>query len=239
MPTMANRPGGFSSFQQPPPPLPSLQQQAALHQEPAYRGQNHLAYQPELLRIQPGGVYQPGGGHHHHHPGHMHSSALPEAAANVGVPEPMAPLSYPLYQASFSPARRLPAGSPRLNLRPPPPSWAPGSRSYDDADIVQQAEQSVVIHEAPRPAPLGGGTLPRPRGTVKPRPVAKIIAKTRETIASESCRQLEEPRKPDFQKSGSQGEINRLKVIRRGSRSLRRYFKLNPLVPDAHYSEPR
>ncbi|KAJ8898042.1 hypothetical protein PR048_003402 [Dryococelus australis] len=52
--------------------------------------------------------------------------------------------------------------------------WRP--RSYDDGDITPTNE-AVVLHE-------GGGTLPRPRGLVRPRPVAKIPAKTRSEVPS-------------------------------------------------------
>lgn len=41
-------------------------------------------------------------------------------------------------------------------------------RSYDDGDITPTNE-TLAFHE-------GGGTLPRPRGLVRPRPVAKIPA---------------------------------------------------------------
>ncbi|XP_075230540.1 CRK like proto-oncogene, adaptor protein isoform X2 [Lycorma delicatula] len=49
---------------------------------------------------------------------------------------------------------------------PPPAGWRP--RSFDDGDITPTNE-SLPLHE-------GGGTLPRPRGLVRPRPVAKIPA---------------------------------------------------------------
>lgn len=49
---------------------------------------------------------------------------------------------------------------------PPPPGWRP--RSYDDGDITPTNE-ALPLHE-------GGGTLPRPRGLVRPRPIAKIPA---------------------------------------------------------------
>ncbi|XP_068084564.1 caskin-2 isoform X2 [Anabrus simplex] len=55
-------------------------------------------------------------------------------------------------------------------MAPGPGGWRP--RSYDDGDITPTNE-AVALHE-------GGGTLPRPRGLVRPRPVAKITAKTRE-----------------------------------------------------------
>lgn len=48
-------------------------------------------------------------------------------------------------------------------------------RSYEDGDITPTNESVVALHE-------GGGTLPRPRGLVRPRPVAKIPA-TRNTAS--------------------------------------------------------
>lgn len=56
-------------------------------------------------------------------------------------------------------------------------SWRP--RSYDDGDITPTNE-TTLIYEV-------GGTLPRPRGIVRPRPIAKVAAKARETF-------------PDFEK---------------------------------------
>nr|CAH7767927.1 unnamed protein product [Callosobruchus chinensis] len=52
-------------------------------------------------------------------------------------------------------------------------------RSYDDGDITPTNETALLYE--------GGGTLPRPRGVIRPRPVAKIAAKARETF-------------PDFEK---------------------------------------
>lgn len=52
--------------------------------------------------------------------------------------------------------------------------WRP--RSYDDGDITPTNETAIAYE--------GGGTLPRPRGLVRPRPVAKITAtKTRESFS--------------------------------------------------------
>ncbi|XP_049803664.1 caskin-2 isoform X6 [Schistocerca nitens] len=66
-----------------------------------------------------------------------------------------------------------------------PGGWRP--RSYDDGDITPTNE-AVALHE-------GGGTLPRPRGLVRPRPVAKIVAKTRNDGSTFAV--------PDFEKPGS------------------------------------
>ncbi|KAL1517015.1 hypothetical protein ABEB36_000836 [Hypothenemus hampei] len=52
-------------------------------------------------------------------------------------------------------------------------------RSYDDGDITPTNETGLLYE--------GGGTLPRPRGIIRPRPIAKITAKARETF-------------PDFEK---------------------------------------
>ncbi|PSN33293.1 hypothetical protein C0J52_21155 [Blattella germanica] len=73
----------------------------------------------------------------------------------------------------------------------PAPSggWRP--RSYDDGDITPTNEAAVALHE-------GGGTLPRPRGLVRPRPVAKITAKTRPTTNDGSTFII-----PDFEKPPS------------------------------------
>ncbi|CAH0545872.1 unnamed protein product [Brassicogethes aeneus] len=55
--------------------------------------------------------------------------------------------------------------------------WRP--RSYDDGDITPTNESGLMYE--------GGGTLPRPKGVIRPRPIAKIAAKARETF-------------PDFEK---------------------------------------
>ncbi|KAJ8925124.1 hypothetical protein NQ315_001306 [Exocentrus adspersus] len=52
-------------------------------------------------------------------------------------------------------------------------------RSFEDGDITPTNETSLLYE--------GGGTLPRPRGVIRPRPIAKITAKARETF-------------PDFEK---------------------------------------
>lgn len=71
----------------------------------------------------------------------------------------------------------------------PSGGWRP--RSYDDGDITPTNEAAVALHE-------GGGTLPRPRGLVRPRPVAKITAKTRPTTNDGSTFII-----PDFEKPSS------------------------------------
>ncbi|PNF26571.1 hypothetical protein B7P43_G13253 [Cryptotermes secundus] len=71
----------------------------------------------------------------------------------------------------------------------PSGGWRP--RSYDDGDITPTNEAAVTLHE-------GGGTLPRPRGLVRPRPVAKIMAKTRPTTNDGSTYII-----PDFEKQSA------------------------------------
>lgn len=58
-------------------------------------------------------------------------------------------------------------------------------RSYDDGDITPTNETAIFYE--------GGGTLPRPRGVIRPRPVAKVQATTREPF-------------PDFEKPQFQPE---------------------------------
>ena len=58
-------------------------------------------------------------------------------------------------------------------------------RSYDDADIVRRSDNSILVHESPGARVMSGGeTLPRLKGTnnMKAKPVAKIIANTRNNI---------------------------------------------------------
>lgn len=54
--------------------------------------------------------------------------------------------------------------------QPPMAGWRP--RSYEDGDITPTNEPGLLYE--------GGGTLPRPRGVIRPRPVAKIAAKARD-----------------------------------------------------------
>lgn len=51
----------------------------------------------------------------------------------------------------------------------PQVGWRP--RSYDDGDITPTNETGLFYE--------GGGTLPRPRGIIRPRQIAKITAKVR------------------------------------------------------------
>ena len=113
-----------------------------------------------------------------------------------GVPEPMAPLQYPLYKQSLGVVgaggpHQYP-GSPRFTPRasgglghpPEPQSQYRMMRSYDDADIVRRSDNSVLLHEAANSrAHMGGETLPRLKtGGMKVKPVAKIIANSRNNV---------------------------------------------------------
>ena len=75
-------------------------------------------------------------------------------------------------------------------------------RSYDDADILQHNDHSVLVHQGP---PLGGETLPRLKTSQRPRPVAKIIASSRE---SEERLQEEEISTLDEWKAGHRSQGN-------------------------------
>ncbi|XKL66974.1 hypothetical protein PGB90_010394 [Kerria lacca] len=61
-------------------------------------------------------------------------------------------------------------------------------RSYDDGDITPTNE-TLMFHE-------GGGTLPRPRGLVRPRPVAKIPATLSQTYRNDEIISNEIKKKP-------------------------------------------
>ncbi|XP_056634339.1 caskin-1 isoform X1 [Diorhabda sublineata] len=69
------------------------------------------------------------------------------------------------------------ADNPQTVYYQQPIGWR--TRSYDDGDITPTNETALLYE--------GGGTLPRPRGIIRPRPIAKIAAKARETF-------------PDFEK---------------------------------------
>ena len=111
-----------------------------------------------------------------------------------GMPAPMAPLSFQRYQPTFQ--------------YPQPPSWNnngygngviqgsnhhghhAGPRSFDDVDIAlsHRNPDRILMHQhSASNLTASGGTLPRlGKGFVqnKPRPVAKIVAKTREQPTS-------------------------------------------------------
>ena len=117
------------------------------------------------------------------------------SVGSVPVPEPMAPLQYPLYKQSLGVVGPQYPGSPRFTPRasgglghpPEPQSQYRMMRSYDDADIVRRSDNSILVHEAGNSRlHMGGETLPRLKaGNLKPKPVAKIIANTRNTVSQE------------------------------------------------------
>lgn len=207
--------GGFSSFQHPEShsvsssPFPSRKVQGPPGTDfgpvPGFQPQGNVTYNPSLLQIHrpqiqtanigPNGKQQFGEG--------LDSPAQ--------MPDPMPPLQYP---SLYTNAMQYP-GSPRFTPRAagglghPPDQEAvqpPGAgrqdyrlmqRSYDDADILRHADHSVLIHNSTeQQGERGsmGGTLPRLKGaagsggvTIKQRPVAKIIANTRQQNLGASC----------------------------------------------------
>jgi len=118
---------------------------------------------------------------------------------DTDLPPPMPPLQYPLYHQGLRTEPPMYPGSPRFTPRaagglghPPEPSPLRMMRSYDDADILHHHDHSVLVHQAP---PLGGETLPRLKSSQRPRPVAKIIASSRESqerLQEEEISTLEE-----------------------------------------------
>jgi len=100
----------------------------------------------------------------------------PSPPTSLAMPQPMPPLpSYTRYQQNFA-AAPIPRG---------PVGWNGMMRSLDDGDIYRRDAANVVVHHAMNSAnygATGGGTLPRPKGLVKPRPVAKIVANARENV---------------------------------------------------------
>ena len=140
-----------------------------------------LVYQPEVIRIERApsvsSVVRP--------PSCSPSPPPPPPIAEVmmpPMPEPMAPLStsFQRYHPSFQ--------------YPQPPSWlnqngvsSGATRSYDDVDIAlsNRNPERILMHQhSASNLTASGGTLPRlGKGFTMPnkqRPVAKIIAKTRE-----------------------------------------------------------
>ncbi|XP_034247597.1 caskin-2 isoform X2 [Thrips palmi] len=96
------------------------------------------------------------------------------------------------------------------HAQPAVPGWR---RSYDDGDLTPTNElASMALHE-------GGGTLPRPRGPGRPRPVAKVTANTSSlsssSFASQTtllAREWDSPRKrppsPPKRQSSSGGRCD-------------------------------
>lgn len=90
-------------------------------------------------------------------------------------------------------------------------------RSYDDGDITPTNETTLFYE--------GGGTLPRPRGVIKPRPIAKITAKARETPATTTAF-------PDFEKPHFNPDYSSLqyKTLPRELITNSKYMQYSPLM---------
>jgi len=184
-------PGGMSSFQA----LPTAQSANSRGTPTKMDNYHHrsLVYQPEVIRIErapsltsvvrppscsPSPPPPPP-------PQNQHQHLVTADINTLGMPQPMPPLatSFQRYQPSFQ--------------YPQPPSWissnmASGPRSFDDVDIAlsnRRNPERVLMHQhSASNLAASGGTLPRlGKGFVQPnkqRPVAKIMAKTREQPAT-------------------------------------------------------
>ena len=152
-----------------------------------------LVYQPEVIRIERApsvtSVVRPPSCSPSPPPPpfpQQHQQLVTADINTMAMPQPMAPLatSFQRYQPSFQ--------------YPHPPSWisssnmsaasaASGPRSFDDVDIAlsnRNSERILMHQHSASNLAASGGTLPRlGKGFVqghKQRPVAKIVAKTRE-----------------------------------------------------------
>ena len=188
---------GMSSFQQVsshygntsfplPPPSPALS-------SASFRP----TYHPEIIRIESRPSSQMGGQllpqRHNSISGCPPTPSPPPSPSpptSLTMPQPMPPLpSYTRYQQTFV----APPTAPRSVSNGA--SWNGMMRSFDDGDIYRRGGDvinvgaAVVVHHPMNSAnysATGGGTLPRPKGMVKPRPVAKIVASTRDNISLSS-----------------------------------------------------
>lgn len=98
--------------------------------------------------------------------------------------------------------------------------WRRGS--FDDGDITPTNESYVEVE--------GGGTLPRPKVSIKPRPVAKIMAKTRATITSGSteCDIITSSTRDDVMECKS--AVNDVVTVAEVHNSPRRSLPASPLM---------
>lgn len=185
---VSNKPqmSSFNSLQpQPPPRTPTKLNNA---------GQSRsLVYQPEVIRIERApsvtSMVRPSSCS----PSPPPPPPLPQTqpASNEFMPQPMPPLatSFQRYQTGY----------------PQPPSWVSAAtsnngqhlRSFDDVDIAlsnRNHDHRVLMHQhSSSNLTTSGGTLPRlGKGftVTKQRPVAKIVAKTREQPPSSSMNSL-------------------------------------------------
>ena len=187
----------MSSFQQNQP-----QYAAASNYKPKMENSGNsrsLVYQPDVIRIERApsvtSIMRP--------PSCSPSPPPPPPPGppEIGMPQPMAPLatSFQRYQPSFQ--------------YPQPPSWisghtgnpagppTSGPRSFDDVDIAlsNRNPDRILMHQhSASNLTTSGGTLPRlGKGFVtnKQRPVAKIMAKTREQpISQNSMSEYHDPK---------------------------------------------
>ena len=226
---------GMSSFQQVPssphygspnssfplpPPSPALS-------SASYRP----TYCPEIIRIESRPSSQMGGPvlQQRHNsisgcPTTPSPPPSPSPPTSLNMPQPMPPLpSFVRYQQTLGSAP-VPRG---------PVGWNGMMRSLDDGDIYRRDVGNVVVHHAMNSAnysATGGGTLPRPKGLVKPRPVAKIVANARENVGSasqcdvnpksmkmnSSFSPLHQPKKPMTMRTDSyEGQVNQVVNRRR------------------------
>jgi len=70
----------------------------------------------------------------------------------------------------------------------------------------------------------GGGTLPRPKGMVKPRPVAKIVANARDPL-SQSSTSLNDDDLKHMKNVSSFSPIKKPPLLKTSSTELQVYFK--------------
>ena len=89
------------------------------------------------------------------------------------------------------------------------PGWR--QRSYEDGDVTPVSEHGKPLpgHHQNQVHVPGGGTLPRPRGTVKPRPVAKISAKTRPDCSDQDEQSLKGVAPPSVSPSPQYGTLGK------------------------------
>ena len=172
-------PEAFSSFQQqkiqnnfPHPLVPNVIQQQP-PQPPPNATPTKPIYQPEIIRINNRRTSGP------LVVNEDCREASPPPPSPPAMPAPMAPLNstYARFQTRVFPGEGV--ASIRADSRP----WGTSTmvRSFDDGDIMLNNDvdsYSMMRNNVALNSSLnsGGGTLPRPKGLVKPRPVAKISA---------------------------------------------------------------
>ena len=171
-------------------PLSSFQQQQQQQQQQPYRppssASSHYAIPPSVMRP----VYQQQQQQqqqqiYHHHYSQQQQQPFYQQHYQISTNQQYQQPTYQPDVVAIQVHRNR--SSEDLRICPPPapavepiqqtfykPGWR--QRSYEDGDVTPVSENGHHTQQSHVP---GGGTLPRPRGTVKPRPVAKISAKTR------------------------------------------------------------